>query len=260
MILTIDIGNTNITLGGFLNEKLTFTSRMATDKRRTKDQYAVEISAILKFYGVEKQIKSVCISSVVPEITDSFRLAFLELYGINAVVIGPGVKTGLNIKIDNPATSGADLVAGAVGATAKYETPLIIVDMGTATTLSAVNKNGEFIGGAIAAGVGITLSALTANTSLLPSINVTAPKKAIGSNTVECMQSGIIFGSAGMIDGLIDRFKDEMKALGENEEVKTVVATGGRAEQIVPFCKNKIVTDNDLLLTGLLEIYKRNKN
>ncbi len=253
LLLTIDIGNTNITLGGFEGDSLLFTARLATDCKRTSDQYAVELKQIIELNRFDGKMEGVIISSVVPVVTESLFYAMQKLYGVKPMVLGPGVKTGLNIKIDNPAQLGADLVAGAVGALQKYSLPCIVIDMGTATTLSVINKNGEFLGGAIAAGVGTTLDALTSRTTLLPSINVEAPKKAIGSNTAECMQSGLVFGTAAMIDGLIERFTEELA------QKPTVVATGGRAKQVICYCKNDITVDDNLLLDGLYSIYKKNK-
>lgn len=252
MILAVDIGNTNITLGGYKDDNLIFVARLATDSKKTADQYAIEIKDVLKLYDTSKKLSGAIISSVVPNVQDSLNIALKKLYNIKPKLLGPGVKTGLNIKIDNPAQLGADLAAGAVGAIKKYGYPCIIVDMGTATTISVVNEKAEFLGGAIAAGVGTTLEALTSKTTLLPSISVEAPKKAIGSNTVECMQSGLVFGTAAMIDGLINRFKEDIKT-----EVK-IIATGGRAAQIIKYCKNDIVVDDNLLLDGLFSIYKAN--
>mgnify|MGYP002550546511 CR=1 FL=1 len=252
MLLTVDIGNTNITLGGYVGEKLEVSARIATDSRKTSDQYAVELKSILDLNDVAQKVNAAIISSVVPEVTTSIKFAIEKLFNIEALVLGPGVKTGLNIRIDNPAQLGADLAAGAVAASVKYELPAIIIDMGTATTISLLNENGEFLGGAIAAGVSSTLEALTKNTTLLPSINIETPKKVVGTNTVESMQSGLIFGTASMIDGMIDRFKKNLT------KEPTVIATGGRAKAIVKECNHKIIYDDNLLLDGLLFIYKKN--
>ncbi|MBQ2265983.1 MAG: type III pantothenate kinase [Clostridia bacterium] len=253
MILTVDIGNTNITLGGFLDDNLKLVARLSTDSGKTADEYAIDIKDVLSLNGFTGEITGAVISSVVPIVEDRINRALIKLYGVTPIVLGPGVKTGLNIKIDNPAQLGADLAAGAVGALAKYPLPAIIIDMGTATTLTVINKKGEFLGGAIAAGVGTTLEALTQKTTLLPSVSVKAPKKSIGSNTVECMQVGLVYGTASMIDGLIDRFVKELK-----EEKVTVIATGGRAGEIIKYCKHDIIVDENLLLDGLYMVYKRN--
>ncbi len=253
LILTVDIGNTNITLGGFLDDKLSLVSRLSTDSGKTADEYAIDIKDVLTLNGFSGKISGAIISSVVPIVEEKINRAIIKLYGVTPIILGPGVKTGLNIKIDNPAQLGADLAAGAVGALAKYFLPAIIIDMGTATTLTVINKKGEFLGGAIAAGVGTTLEALTQKTTLLPSISLKAPKKSIGSNTVECMQVGLVYGTAAMIDGLIERFKAELK-----EDKVTVIATGGRAGEIIKYCKHDILADENLLLDGLYNVYKRN--
>lgn len=253
MVLTVDIGNTNITLGGYIDDKLSMVARLETRSGKTADEYAASIKDILDLNKVDGNISGAVISSVVPIVEDRINLALSKLFNIKPIILGPGIKTGLNIKIDNPAQLGADLAAGAVGALAKYTLPAIIIDMGTATTLTVISKNGEFLGGAIAAGVGTTLDALTKNTTLLPSVSVKAPKKAIGSNTVECMQSGLVLGTAAMIDGLIERFKAELC-----EQNISLIATGGRAGEIIKYCNNKIILDDNLLLDGLYTIYKRN--
>ena len=253
MILAIDIGNTNITVGGYENEKLKFISRLATNEQQTEDQYAVELYNIMRLYGAfSNGVDGGIISSVVPSVGDSMYRAVNKLLGITPLVVGPGVKTGVNIKIDNPSQLGADLVVGAVGAMSKYPMPCIIIDMGTATTLSVMDKSGAFIGGAIAAGVGLTLNALTKNTTLLPSVSIEAPKNVIGSNTIDCMKSGIVMGTAAMLDGMLDRIENE---LGEK---CFVVATGGRSQEIVKHCNRDIKLDENLLLDGLLNIYLKN--
>lgn len=254
MLICIDIGNSNITIGVFENETLKFTARLATDTRRTSDQYAIEIRDIIEIYGIELQdITDAAISSVVPTVGSAIEKAVDRLFGINPVVLGPGVKTGLNIKIDNPAQLGADLAAGAVGALAKYPTPTIIIDMGTASTISVLGKNGEFLGGVIAAGVKLTMDALAARTAQLPSVSIEAPKKTIGTNTADCIKSGLIMGQSAMLDGLITKIERE---LGEKA---TVVATGGLAPEVVKHCDRKIAIDDNLLLDGLRIIHSKNK-
>ena len=253
MILAIDIGNTNITLGGYADNKIQFISRLATDSRRTADQYAVELYDLVRLAGFSAtDTEGAVIASVVPSVGTAFSEAVKKLTGVVPVVLGPGVKTGVNIKIDNPAQLGADLAAGAAGTIDKYPMPAIIIDMGTATTLSVMDKNGAFIGGVIAAGIGLTMNALTQNTALLSAIPIEAPKNTIGKNTVECMQSGLVFGTAAMIDGMVSRIECE---LGEE---CTVVATGGRAAQIIPYCNTKMHLDDILLLDGLIKIYYKN--
>lgn len=254
MLLTLDIGNTNITIGGYKEEQLVFTARLATDSRRTADQYAIEIRDILDINGVEgKKISGAAICSVVPPVGTAIKAALKKLFGIEPLVLGPGVKTGLNIKIDNPAQLGADLAAGAVGSLAKYPTPTIIIDLGTATTISVLGQNGEFLGGVIAAGIRLTLEALTSRTAQLPAVSIEAPKNIIGTNTEDCMKSGLILGAASMLDGMIDRISTQLNCK------PTVVATGGLAGQVVSFTQNEVIIDDNLLLDGLRLIYNKNK-
>lgn len=253
MLLTIDIGNTNITLGCFDSDVLELTARLATDQRKTADQYAVEIKNLLSLYDIgSEEIEDCIISSVVPMVAKSISNAVSKLCHIVPLMLGPGVKTGLNIKIDNPAQLGADLVAGAVGALEEYTTPCVVIDMGTASTISVIDKNGSFLGGVIAAGVRLTLKALAENTAQLTSIPIEAPSSVIGSNTVECMQSGLVFGTAAMLDGLLEKIEAE---LGEEP---TIIATGGLSREIVPHCKHNIIYNENLLLSGLKSIYEKN--
>lgn len=252
MLVCIDIGNSNITVGVFDKEDLKFTARLATDTRRTSDQYAIEIRDILHIYEIERDsVTNAAISSVVPTVGSAIERAVTKLFGITPVVLGPGVKTGLNIKIDNPAQLGADLAAGAVGALAKYPVPCIIIDMGTASTISVLGKNGEFLGGAIAAGVKLTMDALASRTAQLPSVGLDAPKKVIGTNTIDCIKSGLIIGQSAMIDGLIARIEKELG------QTASVVATGGLAPEVVKHCEHEIVIDDNLLLDGLRIIHDK---
>lgn len=254
MLLAIDIGNTNVTLGAYDDTALAFTARLATNGRMTADQYAIEIKNVLSLHGLEYQnIEDCIIASVVPTVGNAISRAVSMLCDIVPLELGPGIKTGLNIKIDNPAQLGADLVAGAVGAISEYTLPCIVIDMGTATTISVINSKGQFLGGAIAAGVRLTLKALSENTSQLPSINISAPNSVIGTNTVDCMRSGLVFGAAAMIDGLIEKMTLEL------DEIPTIVATGGLSKEIIAHCKSDIIYNENLLLDGLREIYERNK-
>lgn len=254
MLLTIDIGNTNLTLGVYDESVLLFTARLSTDTRLTSDQYAVAIKDVLALHNTDySDIEDCIIASVVPTVATSVANAISLLCHIVPLELGPGLKTGLNIKIDNPAQLGADLVAGAVGAISEYTLPCIVIDMGTATTVSVINGEGQFIGGSIAAGVMLTLKALTENTSQLPSINLSAPPSVIGRNTVDCMRSGLILGTASMIDGLIERISAEL------DEIPTVIATGGLSKEIITHCKSEIIYNENLLLEGLREIYEKNK-
>lgn len=253
MLLAIDIGNTNITLGLFDDSILSMTGRIATDTKKTADQYAIEIKDILTLHGQDvSQVEDCIICSVVPIVGSAVSDAVALLCDTVPLMLGPGVKTGLNIKIDNPAQLGADLAAGAVGALAEYTMPCIIIDMGTATTVSVLDRNGSFLGGAIAAGMKLTLNALASGTAALPSLSVSSPKTVIGHNTADCMQSGIVYGTAAMLDGMIERMEEE---LGESA---TVVATGGLAREVINYCKKEIIYNENLLLDGLRHIYEKN--
>ena len=253
MLLAADVGNTNITLGVFEEETLKFTARLATDTKLTGDQYAIAVKDVLALNGVGSfDIEDAVICSVVPSVTTALTAAISKLFSIVPLIIGPGVKTGLNIKIDNPGQLGADLVAGAVAALHEYTMPCVVIDMGTATTISVLDENGSFLGGSIAAGVRLTLKALATNTAQLPEISISAPQKVIGTNTADCMRSGLIFGAASMLDGLLQRIEEEL------DMTVTVVATGGLSREVIPLCKKDIIYNENLLLDGLRYIYEKN--
>ena len=221
MILTIDIGNSYITIGGYAGQALVFVSDLVTDLYRTSDQYAIDLQNLTRLKAVDTgNITGAIISSVVPELTEVIQNAVLTLTGITPLVVGPGVKSGLNILIDNPAQLGADTVACAVAALAYYTPPCIICDLGTATVLSVIDQEKRFLGAIIAAGVGTTLDIFTRRTALLPHVNIEKPKKLIGKNTVHSVQSGLVNGTASMIDGLILRIERELDC-----EAK-IIATG----------------------------------
>ncbi len=253
MILVIDMGNTNIELGGVSEGGIRFRERMATNIHYEAMEYVVLIKTMLDIHHVSrKEITGCIISSVVPPLTHVIKTAVRKLVKVSPIVVGAGLKTGLNIKIDDPGTMGADLVVGAVAGMAEYGWPLIMVDMGTATTVTALNQQGDYIGGVIIPGVRVSLDSLVSGTSQLPRISLAAPKKVICTNTVDCMKSGIIYGQAAQIDGLIDRFQEE---LGSEA---TVIATGGLASVIIPKCHHNIILDPDLMLKGLKIIYDKN--
>lgn len=255
LILTVDIGNTNITLGVFKGKELLFESRMETNRSRLRDQYAIELRDILDLYGISpRSLEGAIVCSVVPALTNSFVQAITMLSGKQPLIVGPGIKTGLNIRIDNPAQLGADLVAGAVAAIAMFETPSIIFDLGTATTISVIGSDGSFLGGPILPGAAISLEALTNRAAQLPQINMEAPPKVIGTNTVHSMQSGTIYGTASMIDGMIERIEEE---LGQKA---TVIATGGIANLVCRHCKRDIVHCDKLILDGLRILFEKNKH
>ena len=254
MILAIDIGNTNIVVGCIDKEKTYFIERLSTVRTKTELEYAVDIKVVLDLYHVKKgDIEGCIISSVVPQITNIAKLAVKKILKKEPIVLGPGIKTGLNIMMDQPGQLGADLVADAVAGIAEYQVPLIIVDMGTATTVSVVDEKKSYVGGMIMPGMRIALDALTARASQLSGISIEAPKKVIGKNTIECMKSCVLYSNAAAIDGIIDRIEEE---IGQKA---TVIATGGLAKKIVPHCKREIILDEYLLLKGLLVIYEKNK-
>lgn len=254
MILAVDIGNTNVVLGGVEGDEILFEARVATDCIKTSDQYCAELKTMLElFHAPVHSIEGSIISSVVPQVLNSFRTAIIKLTGKAPLVVGPGIRTGLNILIDNPAQTGADLVVGAVAALREYKPPLIVIDMGTATTISVLNEAGALIGGSVSPGVRISMDALTERTAQLPGISLDQPKRAIGRNTIDCMRSGIMLGAACMLDGLVERMEEE---LGRKT---TVVATGGIAKFIVPLCKTQILYDRDLLTKGLVALYRENR-
>ena len=254
MILAIDVGNTNIVVGCIDDRKTYFIERLSTNRTKTELEYAVDLKNVLDIYHIKKtEIEGCIISSVVPQITNIVKLAAEKILKKNAIVLGPGVKTGLNIMMDNPGQLGADQVADAVAGISGYPVPLILIDMGTATTASVVNSKKQYVGGMILPGVGVSLDALTARASQLSGISIDAPIHVIGKNTIECMKSGVLYSNAAALDGIIDRIEEE---LGEKA---TVVATGGLAKKIVPHCKREIILDEELLLRGLLIIYEKNK-
>ena len=254
MLLAIDIGNTNIVIGCIENDSIMFKARIATDRLRTSDQYGVEIKNMLEAYGVQiKDIDDCIISSVVPPVFNSVKTGVIKIIGKQPMVVGPGLKTGLNIHVDVPTQVGSDRIVIAVAALAEYKAPLILMDLGTATTIEVVEPENTYIGGVIIPGVKVSLEALTSRAAQLPGISLDKPKNVIGKNTVDCMRSGMIYGTASMIDGLIDRMEEELG------HTSTIVATGGLAQFITPLCKHEIILEKDLLLKGLNIIYKKNK-
>ncbi len=254
MLLAIDIGNTNIVIGGIKDNQIVFEARIATDRSKTSDQYAVDIKDILSLFDVKAEdIQDCIISSVVPPVFNSVRTGILKVTGKSPMVVGPGLKTGLKIHMDNPAQVGSDRIVIAVAALAEYKPPLILMDLGTATTLEVVGEDNSYLGGCIIPGVRISLDALTSRTAQLPGIRLERPKRVIGKNTVDCMRSGIMYGTAAMMDGMLDRIEGE---LGTSA---TVVATGGIAQFIIPLCHREIKLEKDLMLKGLNLIYQKNK-
>lgn len=254
MILTVDIGNSNIVLGAVDGNDIVFEARLRTDATKTSDEYCIDLKMILDVYKVSAEyVDGAIIASVVPQVLNSMQTAIKKLTGKTALVVGPGLKTGLNIKIENPSQTGADLVVGSVAALREHKPPMIVVDMGTATTMVVLDETGALIGGCICPGVKISLDALTDRTALLPGLQLDQPKRAIGRNTIDCMRSGIMMGNACMLDGMIERMEAE---LGQKT---TVIVTGGIGKFIVPMCKREMIYDKDLLLKGLAMLYNDNK-
>lgn len=253
MILAVDIGNSNIVIGGIEGSDIRFEARLRTDPTKTSDEYCIDLKMILEVYGVPvDHIEGAIVASVVPQVLNSIKTALKKLIGKNALVVGPGLKTGLNIKIENPSQTGADLVVGSVAALREHKPPMIVIDMGTATTMMVLDETGAFIGGSIIPGVKISMDALTDRTALLPGLQLDQPKRAIGRNTIDCMRSGIMMGTACMLDGMIERMEAE---LGQKT---TVVVTGGIAKFVVPMCRREMIYDKDLLLKGLAILYRDN--
>ena len=256
MLLALDTGNTH-TILGCINERneVVSTVQISTNINETAYEYAVEMKSIMELAGIDpKGFEGAIISSVVPQVNVVLSKAVNLITGLTPVIVGAGVKTGLNLRLDDPGTIAGDLVATAVAAKEEYPLPAIIIDMGTATTITVVDARGDYIGGCIMPGTGISLDALTKETSLLPSIDYSAPKKVISTNTVDAMKSGIIYGSAGALDGVVDRY---IEALGG--KAGSILATGGMGRLIAPYCRHEITVDNRLLLKGLGYIYRINE-
>lgn len=254
MILAIDVGNTNIVLGLIREGSIEKIYRFHTNTQETDTEYAIKFSQLLEMLGVKPgELEGCIISSVVPQVTEVLKSALLGLTGAEPMVVGPGMKTGLNVRIDDPATLGADLAVGSIAALEYYGGPAIVIDLGTATTITLVDESRSFRGGAILPGIKISYGALTSGTSLLPQISIIPPKKVVATNTVDCMRSGAVYGTAAMIDGMIERMEEEFG------KKCVIVATGGLASSVIPYCRHEIVCDDDLLLKGLWQLYLRNK-
>ncbi len=253
MILAVDIGNTNIVMGCFEDNRILFQERVCTNHRATDLEYAVTIRTALDMHRLSReQIEGAIVSSVVPTVTNTFKRAIEKYCGVKPMVVGPGIKTGLSIRIDNPAQLGSDLVVDAVAGIHNYPSPMIIVDMGTATTFSVIDANHNYLGGLITTGMAVATDALASRTSQLPRISFDPPKRIIGTNTVDCIKSGIMHGNASLIDGIVTRIQEELG------QPCTVIATGGLASLVAPLCKTKLILDDDLLLKGLMLIYRKN--
>lgn len=252
MILAFDVGNTNITIGCIdYNKKIHFVSRLSTDIYKSEDEYAIDLKNILDLYKINiKDIDGSIISSVVPPLITVHKNAVKKITGKKPIIVDDKMDLNFKIALDKDVELGADLIVGAAAAIDEYPKPLIIFDIGTATTVSVIDSSNTFIGGLILPGIKISLETLSNKTSKLPHIDLINPKNVIGKNSADSMNSGIINGNAAMIDGLIDRINEEIN------EKATVILTGGLANFVAPHCKKNIIFDNYLLIKGLLLIYK----
>ena len=254
MILAIDVGNTNIIIGVIDAKKTYFVERITTTIGKPNLEYAVALKSILEIYHIAPdQLDGAIVSSVVPPLNRTILAAIRKITGLNAMLVGSGMKTGLNILMDNPKSVGSDMIVNAVGALAEHEPPIIIIEMGTATTMSVIDKNGRYVGGAILPGLRVSLDSMSASTAQLPRISLDTPRRVIGKNTIDCMRSGVIFGNAAMIDGMLDRIEEE---LGEKT---SIIATGGISKIVLPLCSHTITYDGALLMKGLLHLYEKNR-
>ncbi len=256
MLLAVDIGNSSVALGVFdPNGNLTFQCRVEASEGKSADEYAVLFHSLFALRGVDPSTVDACIlSSVVPPVTHAVSRAVESLVGCRPLIVGPGVKTGLNIRVDVQTQLGSDLVADAVAALSEFSAPMVVVNMGTVTTLSAIRRDGTLEGVVIAPGVRISMDALARSGSELPDISVATPKHVVGKNTQDSMRSGVLYGHAAMLDGMISRIGEEL-----GEDALTVVCTGGLAETVLPYCRTKSVYRPDLTLKGLYLIAQKNK-
>ena len=255
MILVLDVGNTNIGLGVYDEKELLYNWRMRTDKEKTADEFGMFIISLFNHEHLEiEEVEAVVISSVVPPIMYSLERAIRKYFKVTPMIIGPGIKTGINIKYENPKLLGADRIVNAVAVNELYGGPAIVVDLGTATKFCALSSQGEYLGGAICPGIKISAEALFQKASKLPKIELVKPESVIGRNTITNLQSGIIFGHAGQVDYIVKRMKKEMK-----EDNVKVVATGGLARLIASECETIDEINPLLTLEGLRIIYEKNK-
>lgn len=258
MILVFDVGNTNIVLGVYEGKKLVNYWRIETDRQKTSDEFGMIIDRLFQYNGLSLQdVEAVVISSVVPNIMYSLKAMSIKYCNKNPIVVGPGIKTGMNIKYDNPRQLGADRIVNAVSAYNKYGGPLIIVDIGTAITFCAVSSKGEYLGGVITPGLKIASEALTNGTAKLPKVEIKKPKKVIGRNTIVSMQSGLIYGYVGLVDSIVSKMKEELSE-EFGEEVTKVIATGGLSTLIASESKTVTKVDKLLTLEGLRLLYEIN--
>ena len=254
MLLAIDIGNSNIVIGGIDGDDIRFEARIATDRIKTSDQYGVEIKNMLDLFSVPvEEVEDCIISSVVPPVFNAVCTGVIKLTGLNPMVVGPGIKTGLNIQMDDPASVGSDRIVIAVAALLEYAPPLLLVDLGTATTIEVVGKGSTYLGGCILPGLHASAQLMKSATALLPAISLVGEPPVIGKNSAEAMRLGLLTGSAMMVDGFIDRFLAMPDMAGAN-----IVATGGSAALVASRCSHPILFDADLTLKGLHRLYQLN--
>ncbi|MCL2034922.1 MAG: type III pantothenate kinase [Oscillospiraceae bacterium] len=255
MILTVDVGNTNIKFGAWDKDELVFISRLQTNTLKTRDEYAINLVDMLKLKAFNSsQFDGAIISSVVPPLSMALLEAVRDVIQTKRIfLVSPKLKTGMKVKLDSPDTLGSDMVCCAVSAAEKYTMPCIIIGMGTATTIFALDKDGFFLGGSLAPGVVISLEALASKTAQLPHISLDSPAGVIGTNTVDCMKSGAVYGAASMLDGMIRRIKKEIGAPDAS-----VVASGGITPFVIPYCEEPVTFDDSLVLKGLKLIYDMN--
>jgi type III pantothenate kinase len=254
MLLAVDIGNSSVDIGVFDGESLLVKTKFSTVQKKCVDEYALTLKGILALNGISiESIGNAIISSVVHPLTKTVSAAIRKLTGIIPVEVGPGIKTGLRIRIDVQNQLGADIVANAVEATATYEGPVVIVDFGSATTFTVINREGVLDGVIIAPGVRMSLDALASYTSALPDISIESPKRLIAKNTNESMNVGVLYGHAFMIDGFINKICEEL-----GEKAVCAIATGGLSEVVLPYCKTDFIYEDDLTLKGLFRLYKKN--
>ncbi|MEG1870540.1 MAG: type III pantothenate kinase [Peptostreptococcaceae bacterium] len=258
MIFVIDVGNTNIVLGIYKSKELIVEWRLSTDYGKTSDEYMIEVLQLFTYSKLDvNHISGVIISSVVPNIMYSLEHMVRKLFNKKPLIVGPGIKTGINIKYDNPKEVGADRIVNAVSAHEIYKTSLVIIDFGTATTFCAIAANGDYIGGTICPGIKISSEALFQKAAKLPRVELVRPETVICRNTVASMQAGIVYGYIGQVDFLVGKIKEEMIALGE--ESPMVVATGGLANLIAQDSKTINKVEPHLTLEGLRIIYDKNR-
>ena len=252
MILALDIGNSMINIGGFDGGEPSFVAHIAADTKKSSDEYAVSLLSVLSLHSIDRAcISGSIISSVLPELNPVIKSALSFLFSTEPLTVGPGVKTGIGIRCDMPSSVGGDLICASVAAEKLYGAPALIVDIDTATKMTLLNSCGAFVGTSILPGVLMSLDALSSSSALLPTVELSAPERVIGKNTADCMRSGIIFGNASMIDGMIDRI------FAENGEIPVIV-TGSQAHFVTPYLCHEFVLDEHLVLRGLDLIYHKN--